>query len=125
MKIGLDFHSVIDTAPQFFSVITNLLIRNGHEVHIITGEEDTPEFRKHLCELGIAYTHFFSIVTHNKKQGTEVTYDKNGHPWIDEHTWNTSKAKYCREHKIDIHFDDSEEYCKHFGTPYVVFKRVL
>lgn len=41
MKIGLDFHGVIDADPEFFAVETELLIKAGHEVHIITGHEYT------------------------------------------------------------------------------------
>ena len=39
MKIGLDFHGVINTSPEFFGLISKLLLDAGHEVHIITGND--------------------------------------------------------------------------------------
>ena len=36
-KLGLDLHGVSDTAVDFFSLITKLLVANGHEVHLLTG----------------------------------------------------------------------------------------
>ena len=117
MKIGLDIHGVSDTNSKFFSELSNLFVNNGHEVHVITG----PKFEKVeavLKEAGIKYTHFFSIVDEAEKNGIVVRYDDKGDPFIDVEIWNRSKAKYCKTHAIDLHFDDSDIYHKYFETPY-------
>lgn len=36
-KIGLDLHGVIDALPEFFAFLTDSVIKNGGEIHIITG----------------------------------------------------------------------------------------
>ena len=116
-KVGLDYHGVIDTQPELFSLISNLLVDAGHEVHIITGTRITEKFKEHLIELGITYTHIFSIsdyhhdILHTPMKG----YDE-GDPWIDEILWNQTKAWYCQSVDIDWHLDDSAVYGDHFKT---------
>ena len=121
MKLGLDLHGVCDKEPRTFSVLTELLVRSGHEVHILTGEEDTPLLRSKLKLLRIHYTHLFSISSYHKGLGTEMWKDKDNGPWMDHEIWNVTKAWYCNKNKIDLHIDDSEIYGEHFKTPYLFF----
>lgn len=117
MKFGLDIHGVSDTNPKFFSEFSALMVANGHEIHVITG----PKFEKveqTLKDAGIKFTHFFSIVEEEEKNGVTIRYDENGDPFMDAEIWNRSKAKYCKLHGIDLHFDDSDKYGEHFKTPY-------
>jgi len=119
MKIGIDIHGVIDAEPKIFSGLSHECIKKGWEVHIITGQEDTPALRNVLTQYDIVYSHFFSITSHHKKIGTEIKYDDNGNPWMDEEIWNKSKSVYCTENNIDIHIDDSYTYGKYFTTTYI------
>ena len=120
-KIGLDIHGVIDYAPEFFSELSNSLVNAGNEVHIITGASKTEEIVNKLAELNIAYTHFFSIVDDNIDQ---VKYDDLGDPWLDDLTWNMAKGKYCAEHKIHVHIDDTPEYGTYFySTRFVLYEK--
>ena len=117
MKFGLDIHGVIDANPKFFAEFSALMVANGHEVHVITG----PKFEvveNLLKEAGIKYTHFFSIVAEEEKNGVKIRYDENGDPFMDVEIWNRSKAKYCKAQGIDLHIDDSDKYHEHFKTPY-------
>jgi len=117
IKIGIDIHGVIDTDPAFFKVLTELLVNNGHEVHIITGskiEREIPQLKKH----GISYTHLFSITDHHIKNGTKISWDKKNNPHLDTYLWDKTKAQYCKEQNIDMHFDDSDTYNYFFKTPY-------
>ena len=116
LKIGLDFHGVIDKYPEKFSALTVKMINQGMEVHIITGHEDTSAFRKKLNEMGIFYTHLFSIVSYHKFIGTEMKYDKKGNPWISPEAWDRTKANYCEIEKIDLIIDDSDVYGKYFES---------
>jgi len=126
MKIGIDYHGVIDAVPEFFAILTQLLIKAGHEVHIITGTKDSPKFRKKLKSLGIKFTHLFSISSYHEKRGTKVWYaDKNkNNPWMDADAWNKTKAHYCEQNSIDYHFDDTEKYATYFNTPFLLFKKM-
>lgn len=117
MKIGLDLHGVIDTNSSFYIELTALLVKNGHEVHIITGKKASlvmPE----LAEKDITYTHIFSITDYHESIGTPIKWDEHGNPHMDSYTWDKTKAQYCLENKIDLHLDDSDVYGYFFKTPY-------
>ncbi len=122
IKIGIDVHGVLDTAPHFFAKLSRLLVQNGHEVHILTGAEKTETLEKYLKEtLGLSWTHFFSVTSFHKEAGTEITYIY-GNPYMDNQIWNRAKSKYCIENSIQLHIDDSDTYGKHFTTPYAKFE---
>jgi len=114
MKAGFDFHGVLDAEPERFALFIEFLMFQGHEVHIITGHEETQEFRGRLISMGINWTHFFSIISYHKSIGTAITYDENGGPWMDKELWNRSKAEYCKNNSIDFLIDDSDIYGSYF-----------
>ncbi len=118
MKIGFDIHGVCDKAPEFFSLISKLLVDSGNEVIIITGRMESHGAIDEIKKLGISYTKFFSIVDYHINKGTEIKYDDKGNPWIDDDTWNQTKAEICEKEKIDFHIDDSPIYGEYFKTPY-------
>jgi len=117
MKISFDIHGVLNEQGKFFAELTNLLVKNGHEVHIITGGRDSKELRGEIEEHGIVYTHFFSITSHHESIGTEVIYDEIGNPIIENEVWDRTKGAYCALYNINMHFDDSEAYFEYFHTP--------
>jgi len=121
IKLGLDIHGVIDANPNLFSIISNLLVSNDHEVHIITGKEISDDLVNKLLQFKIKYTHLFSITSYHKNAGSGVSYDDKGRPWMDEEVWNATKSWYCNKHKIDLHIDDSDIYGKYFKTPYLKY----
>ncbi len=122
IKIGIDVHGVADANPHFFSALSRILVENGHEVHILTGAEHTPELEHEIRHiLGLSFTHFFSTTSHHKKAGTVITYI-DGNPYMDNKIWNRAKAEYCRNHGIHLHIDDSDVYGKHFETPYAKYE---
>lgn len=124
MKIGLDFHGVIDTEPELFSKLSRACINKGWEVHILTGQEDTPELRKIIENYGIHFTHFFSITTFHKNIGTPITYDEKDNPWMDDFIWDKTKSDYCKGNNINFHIDDSDTYGKYFETTYLKFQKI-
>jgi hypothetical protein len=113
MRLGLDFHGVLDKYPEIFSNLTKILYAYGWEIHIITGQSIDEGFLQKLHSYEISYTHLFSIIDFHKKLGTEIHYDEKG-PWIDENLWNRTKAEYCERAGIDLHIDDSDVYGKFF-----------
>lgn len=122
MKLGLDVHGVIDVRPEIFSLISNMYVISGHEVHIITGSEDSPRLRATLGHYGIKYTHLYSIISYHKNNGLHVRYDDPENPWIDKDIWDRSKAEYCAKNDIDLHIDDSGIYGRYFLTPYIRYR---
>mgnify|MGYP000751541977 CR=1 FL=1 len=47
-KLGLDIHGVVDAMPEFFSFLTDSFVKNGGEVHLITGGHWDENFEKQL-----------------------------------------------------------------------------
>jgi len=121
MKIGLDVHGVIDQHIKFFGLLSSYFIENGHEVHIITGMKKS-EYDKTRSDKYMPYTYFYSITDDLL---TKLTYilDIHDRPRFNEYDWNTAKAKYCKEKKIDIMLDDSDIYSKYFTTPYFKIRK--
>ena len=119
LKIGLDIHGIIDKYPHLFERLSSDWVRMGNEVHIITGNMETKEIKEQLKEWKISYTHFYSVSDSLIEQGLAVHWSDRNNPWFEEVYWNEAKAKYCRDNQIDIHYDDSDEYGKHFTTPFV------
>jgi hypothetical protein len=60
-KIGVDIHGVIDSLPELFSFLTESIVKNGGEVHIITGGSWSQELESQITNLGISWTHKFSV----------------------------------------------------------------
>jgi hypothetical protein len=122
-KIGFDIHGVLTRYPFIFSFLTRQLIKQGHEVHIVTGSKQTNPVMEKLKSYGIQWTNFFSIVDYHASIGSEVKYDENG-PWIDEHEWNRTKGDYAERCRLNWHIDDSEVYNQYFPscTTYILLK---
>jgi hypothetical protein len=119
-KLGFDLHGVIDAKSDSFRILFRDLIRQGWEIHILTGATWTKE-RKTLKRLKIPFTHFFSIIDYHSEIGTPIVWDKKGNPHMDDYLWSRTKGEYCKIHKITMHFDDSDTYGFFFQTPYVRF----
>ena len=85
MKIAFDVDGVITENPSFYAAITNALIKDGHQVYIITDFDE--HFRKQrvdeLNEYGIKYTQL--VIT-------------------------SMKEKYCLANNIDYLLDDDLDY---------------
>jgi len=122
MKISLDIHGVCDANPEFFALISKLLIKDNHEVHILTGRRVAQGALEEVAELNISYTHFFSIADHHEEVGTKMWEDEKGNPWLDGTVWDSTKDNYCKEHQIDFCIDDTERYGEYFETPFAFMK---
>lgn len=121
-KLSLDIHGVCDSAPEFFALISKLIIDSGGEIHILTGRRVSDGAPDEIKELGISYTHFFSIADYHEESGTAVCDDNNGDPWMDDETWDRTKGDYCKRHQIDFCIDDTERYRQYFETPFAYMK---
>ena len=114
MKFGFDVHGVLDTYPEVYSALTMSLMKAGHEVHVITGIQKTPELTAQLEEAGIVWSHWFSIVQYHLDRGDVVVKFEGDQPWMDREVWNRTKAEYCERMQIDLMIDDSPVYGSYF-----------
>lgn len=122
MKIALDIHGVCDVNPKFFSELSKLFIQADHEIHILTGKRVSDGALEELEELGISYTHFFSIADYHISKGTKMWEDEKGNPWLEGEIWDRTKGDYCKENEIDFCIDDTERYGNYFTTPFSFIK---
>ncbi len=119
-KVGIDIHGVADAKPEFFKALTKVLVDAGWEVHLITGARKSLE-ADIVKDIGITYTHFFSITDYHVELGTEIRWDEKNEPHLDPYQWDKTKAEYCERTGIDLHLDDSDIYQYFFKTPYARF----
>jgi hypothetical protein len=126
LKIGLDIHGICDAKPEFFSELSRLFVNAGHDVHIITGRRVSDGALDEIKDLGLSYTHFFSISDYHVEKGTKVWEDDEGNPWLEGELWDRTKGDYCAKHNIDFHIDDTARYGDYFKTTFMlskIFKR--
>ena len=113
-RLGLDMHGVVDAAPEFFSTLSERLLKDGHKVHIVTGREDTKELQDEITACGMQdrYSSILSITSYQKQLGTPVCYLDGDptQPMMDPQLWNQSKSILCATAGIDIMIDDSVLY---------------
>jgi len=89
-------------------------------VHILTGPP-AEIARAEIAELGLHYTHLFSITDYHVGLGSAITFDGRGHPFMADYEWDRTKADYCLREGIQLHLDDSDAYNYFFKTPYARF----
>lgn len=122
-KLGLDVHGVIDSIPNFFSFLSESFIKNGGEVHIITGGSWTESLQSQLNSYGIKWTHHFSVydymLENDYKYSGNITFnDGTVQKRFNDSDWNRVKADYCSKNNISLHIDDKTIYNSNFETPF-------
>ena len=122
-NLGLDVHGVIDAMPEFFAFLTDSFIKNGGEVHILTGGHWDEEFDKQLKDYGVKWTHKFSVYDHLIKTGTNIVGeiqfpDGTIQQKFEDGAWDHVKADYCKQNNISLHIDDTLIYNDFFETPF-------
>ncbi len=119
LKIGIDFHGVITANPHFFSAFSQEAVKRGWEIHVITGGP-ADVVCKMLDDWKIAYTTIFAILDFYEALN-KVQHISDNKFHVEDKLWDSAKARYCKEHDIDIHIDDSVIYKKWFSTPYCLY----
>jgi hypothetical protein len=97
MIIALDIDDTITRHPEFFSLLTKSLSDGGHTVLIITYREGREETEEDLQGWGIAYD---TLITATSQK-------------LLEHGVNEWKAAVCREHDVEIFFEDDSAVLEH------------
>jgi len=122
-KIGIDIHGVIDALPDFFAFLTESFIKNGGEVHVITGGTFNEQLEAQIKSANIKYTHVFSVYDHlietnASTYGDIVFPDGTIQKKFKDDVWDSAKADYCKRNDISLHIDDTLIYNEHFTTPF-------
>ena len=123
MKFAFDIHGVIDALPEAFSFLTKAIIAANGEVHLLTGATWTDKMEKEIKELGIVWTHQFSVYNHlietNVKTTGEIVFpDGEIQKKFEDGHWDKTKGEYCKKHNICLHLDDTMIYNDYFETPF-------
>jgi hypothetical protein len=124
LKLGLDFHGVIDTFPEMIAEMSRMFVAAGHEVHVVTGLKRDAIVQKGLDDFGIQYTHYFSIVEQLEADGVTIVW-RDGLPYADKIHWDIAKRDYCQKNEIDLMIDDSPVYKDTFNDISTVYMHLI
>lgn len=119
LKIGLDYHGVIDKNIDYFSSFCTKAKKRGHLIFIITGGPKV-QVEYNLRINKIPYDMCFAVSDYYQAMG-KVIQSENGNFMIPNHLWNMAKGEFCRRNQINIHIDDSTQYLNWFSTPYCYY----
>lgn len=97
LTIALDIDETITAHPGFFAFLSQAAVAAGHTVLIITFREDRKTAEADLSGWGITWT---KLITSSFAEHMEHGVDE----------W---KGWVCREHGVDIFFDDMAEVMEH------------
>ena len=120
LKIGLDYHGVINKNFSYFSEFCSEARRRGHQIFIITGGPQ-PKIRQQLNYHKIPYDFIFAISDYYQALGL-AKQESSGEFTVPEHLWNIAKGEFCRQNGINFHIDDNAKYGKWFSTNFCLYK---
>ncbi len=126
MRIAFDFHGVNEKYPDILQPIMETLSED-HFITILSGppyEEIVKELKHMKYVKGLHYDEIISVVDWIKKQGVEMSLNKNSSWCCEDEIWWSSKAQICREQFISILVDDKLEYKEHIKDNYPLFFHV-
>ena len=119
IKIGIDYHGVITANPVFFQKFNRYAIDNNCLIYIISGGHKK-DIEECLNNNNIAYSQIWSTLDYYDEL-SKVRYFEDGTFRVDDALWDSAKARYCAQNKIDVHIDDSAVYGKYFTTPFCLY----
>ena len=119
LKIGLDYHGVIDKKTSYFAKFCKEARSRGHRIYIITGGPAV-KIKELLAESEIPYDFIFAISDYYQALGM-VKQIADGSLVIPQHLWDKAKADFCKNNKINFHIDDSLDYMHWFSTPFCLY----
>ena len=121
LKIGLDYHGVIDINVAFFSSFCTEAKNHGHSICIITGGPKVLVEEK-LIQYNIKHDFVYAISDYYQALN-QVIQTENGKLIIPDELWNNAKADFCNRNNVDLHIDDNIEYLQVFSTPYCYYNQ--
>lgn len=125
-KLGLDIHGVLNALPEFFAFLSESIINNSGEVHLITGGTWNKTLQDEVDKYNIKYTHVFSVYDHliesEANQIGSISFeDGTIQRKFEDEQWDRVKGEYCSKNNITMHIDDTLIYNEYFTTPFARF----
>ncbi len=127
MKIGVDFHGVMDTFPEVCKPMLIAARKEGALISVITGpplDQAIRELRDAGYKSEIHYDRVISVVDWLKGKHFPMKQDDAGNWWTEDAYWWGSKAKICDEYRMNIMIDDSIQYEEYFEFSNTRFIRI-
>lgn len=121
MKIGIDYHGVISSDPEFFKKFTAAALKKNHSIVVLSGAS-VQDVKAYLEAHQISFSSVYSLLDDFKNRGL-VQFYEDGSFFVNNDIWNRAKAKFCFENKIDVHIDDSMLYGAYFQTPFCLYAK--
>lgn len=122
--MGIDLHGVLTDIPDTMKFICESLVRNGAEVHIMTGGS-MYRATQELHKLGLRgrkhFTHIFSVLDYHRYEMLTPPSnwnEKYDNPEYPNDVWDRTKGDYCQDLGINLMIDDSLAYREYFTTPF-------
>ncbi len=119
LKLGLDYHGVIDQNLGYFSEFCRQAARRGCRIYVVTGGPEV-KVRECLAAANIECELIFAITDYYQALG-QASQRPDGSFKIADELWNQAKAAFCRRSRISLHIDDSAAYRRHFSTPFCLY----
>lgn len=113
LKIGLDYHGVIDTDYEYFAEFAAVARSRGHQIYVISGAPKAA-LSYELSQHNFTADFLFSVLDYCMALGL-IVQDTSGIK-IDDRAWNCAKAEFCLYNQINLHIDDNQQYCDYFST---------
>jgi hypothetical protein len=118
IRVGIDFHGVLDIYKNLFKTILPLIRKAGDlEIHIITGPpliEAMSEVKSTGYVKGKHFDFLHTVVEYLDVTGHKIWQDDKGNWWAKDDDWWSTKANICKYYNIDFMLDDSEKYAPYF-----------
>ncbi len=113
LKIGLDYHGVIDSDYEYFAEFAAFARSRGHRIYVISGAPKVALCNE-LSQHNFTADFLFSVLDYCMALGLIVqdAFDIK----IDDYAWNRAKAEFCFYNHINLHIDDNQQYCNYFST---------
>ena len=118
LKIGLDYHGVIDSNPAYFTDFCTIARNRGHLIYVISGAPKATITSK-LQSMQLPYDFIFSILDYCLAIG-KIEQTSKG-IMINNSVWDKAKAEFCKRCNVDLHIDDSTIYCRFFDNNYCLY----
>lgn len=106
MRVALDIDGTITEKPEFFSLLSRAVRREGGMVIVVTSRLGTPEAEKETRKELLAWKIEFDELIFLPPAGDprRLTCPHEGLDWYEKYLWQ--KVKVCLDRSVDLVFED-------------------
>ncbi len=106
MRVALDIDGTITEKPEFFSLLSRAVRREGGMVIVVTSRLGTPEAEKETRKELLAWKIEFDELIFLPPAGDprRLTCPHEGLDWYEKYLWQ--KVKVCLDRGVDLVFED-------------------